>query len=106
MKKHLLRLALMAMVLCANSGCSTTTAHKLNELNLGMSQADVKSILGDDYVVAAATTDTNGARLQLWDYSDKKTQTEYRLYFKDGKLAQWGKKGDTNFPTLTLPSNN
>lgn len=106
MKKHLVRLALVAMVLCASFGCSTTTAQKLNELNLGMSQDDVKSILGDNYVVGAATTDTNGARLQMWDYTDKKTQAEYRLYFKDGKLAQWGKKGDTDFPTLTLPSHN
>ena len=104
MKKHLLRLTLVAMVLCANFGCSTTTAQKLNELNLGMSQADVARILGDNYTVEAATTDTNGARLQMWDYSDKKTQAEYRLYFKDGKLAQWGIKGATEFPTLTLPT--
>ncbi|HTQ49492.1 MAG TPA: hypothetical protein VMJ12_02185 [Candidatus Acidoferrales bacterium] len=106
MKKHLVRLTLVAMVLCASFGCSTTTAHKLNKLNLGMSQEDVTSILGDNYVVEAAATDTNGARLQMWDYTDKKTQDEYRLYFKDGKLAQWGKKGDTDFPTLTLPSHN
>ena len=104
MKKHLLRLILPAMVLCANFGCSTTTAQRFNELSLGMPQADVANILGDDYIVAGATTDTNGARLQMWDYTDKKTQAEYRLYFKDGKLAQWGQKGATDFPTLTLPS--
>jgi hypothetical protein len=106
MKKHLLRVTLVAMVLCASFGCSTTTAQKLNELNLGMSQADVASILGDDYAVQAATIDTNGARLQMWEYTDKKSQAEYRLYFKDGKLAQWGKKGATDFPTLTLPPQN
>jgi hypothetical protein len=39
----------------------------------------------------------------MWDYTDKKSQAEYRLYFKDGQLAQWGKKGDPAFPTLTVP---
>jgi hypothetical protein len=107
MKKHLLHLTLLAMVLCANFGCTTTTtAQKLNQLNLGMSQTDVTKILGDNYIVGAAMTDTNGARLQMWDYTDKKTQDEYRLYFKDGQLAQWGKKGATDFPMLNLPTKN
>jgi uncharacterized protein YcfL len=107
MKKHLLRFTLLALVFCGNFGCSsTTTAQKLNGLNLGMPQADVAAILGADYIVEASMMDTNGASLQMWSYADEKTKDEYRFYFKDGRLAQWGKKGATEFPTLNLPAKN
>lgn len=103
MKKHLILPGLLAMVLCAGFGCSTSTAQKLNRLDLGMSQAQVKKILGNDYIAKASMTDTNGARLQMWEYTDKKTQDSYRVYFKDGQLAEWGTRGSLDFPTLTLP---
>jgi hypothetical protein len=103
MKKQFVHFALLAMVLCASFGCSTSTAQKLNRLDLGMSQAQVKKILGDDYIAKASTTDNSGARLQMWEYTDKKTQEAYRVYFKDGQLAQWGTRGSLDFPTLNLP---
>ena len=103
MKKYLVLPGLLAMVLCTNYGCSTSTAQKLNRLDLGMSQAQVKKILGNDYIAKASMTDTNGARLQMWEYTDKKTQDAYRVYFKDGQLAEWGSRGSLDFPVLTLP---
>jgi len=103
MKKYLVLPGLLAMVLCASYGCSTSTAQKLNRLDLGMSQAQVKKILGNDYIAKASMTDTNGARLQMWEYTDKKTQDAYRVYFKDGQLAEWGSRGSLDFPVLTLP---
>jgi hypothetical protein len=103
MKRHLVYSGLLALVLCAAFGCSTTTAHRLNQLELGMSQAQVKRILGDNYIAGASETDANGSRLQLWEYTDKKTQETYRIYFRDGMLAQWGSSANLTFPTLNLP---
>ncbi len=103
MKKNLVLLGLLAMILCAGFGCSTPMDQKLNKLDLGMSQAQVKKILGNNYIAKASMTDTNGSRLQLWEYTDKKTQDTYRVYFKDGQLAQWGTRGSLDFPALTLP---
>ncbi|MGA2788518.1 MAG: outer membrane protein assembly factor BamE [Verrucomicrobiota bacterium] len=103
MKKHLVFSGLLALILFAGFGCSTTTGQKLNQLDLGMSQAQVKKILGDNYIAKASTTDTNGVHLQLWVYTDKNTQEAYRVYFKDGRLAQWGSQDKLNFPELNLP---
>ena len=103
MKKHLVHSGLLAVILCAVFGCSISTAQRLNRLDLGMSQAQVKKILGDNYIAKASMTDTNGSRLQLWEYTDPKTQDDFRVYFKDGQLAQWGPKGNQDFPVLTLP---
>jgi len=103
MKKYLVHFSFLALVLCAGFGCSTSTAHKLNQLDLGMTPAQVKKILGDEYVARASTTDTNGAHLQLWEYTDKKTQEAYNVYFKDGRLSQWSPHGKLDFPVLTTP---
>lgn len=102
MKKHLIYCGLLAVVLSVASGCSTSTAQKLNRLNLGMSPAQVRNVLGNNYVAAASMTDANGSRLQLWEYTDKKTQEVYRVYFKDDELARWG-TGRMDFPELNLP---
>ncbi len=103
MNKFLVCFGFLALVICAGFGCSTSTAHKLNQLDLGMTQPQVRKILGDNYIAKASTTDTNGARLQLWEYTDKKTQDAYYVYFKDGELAQWGPRGKLDFPVLTTP---
>jgi hypothetical protein len=44
----------LAVILCAGVGCSTSTAQRLNQLDLGMSQAQVKKILGDNYIAKAS----------------------------------------------------
>jgi hypothetical protein len=93
----------LAVILGASFGCSTPTAQRLNQLDLGMSQAQVKKILGDNYIAKASKTDASGAHLQLWEYTDKKTGEAYRVYFKDGQLAQWGTQGKLDFPELNLP---
>ncbi len=85
------------------AGCSTPVAKKLNRLELGMTQAQAKKILGDEYIVKASRTDANGAMLQMWEFRDKKTEEAYSLYFKDGLLAQWGTPSKMDFPELILP---
>ena len=103
MKKYLVLSGLLALVLCAGFGCSTTISKRLNRLDLGMAQTQVKRILGDNYIAEASMTDANGARLELWEYTDKKTGEAYRIYFKDGRLAQWGSRDSLEFPALNLP---
>lgn len=85
------------------AGCSTPISKRLNRLELGMTQAQAKKILGDEYIVKASRTDANGAMLQMWEFRDKKTEEAYSLYFKDGFLAQWGAPARMDFPELNLP---
>ncbi len=68
-----------------------------------MTQPQAKKILGDEYVVKASRTDTNGTVLQMWEFRDKKTEEAYNIYFKDGFLAQWGLPARQDFPELNLP---
>ena len=103
MIKHLVCAGVLAVILGVGFGCATSTSKKLNRLELGMSEAQVRNVLGNDYIAKASMTDTNGARLQLWEYTDKKTQDVYRIYFKDGQLAEWGQRGNLEFPVLTVP---
>ena len=102
-KKPLILFSLLASILCLGFGCSSSMSKRLNRLDLGMSEAQVKKVLGDNYIAKASTTDTNGSRLQLWEYTDKKTEDVYCVYFKDHQLALWGPHGRVDFPQLNLP---
>jgi hypothetical protein len=103
MKKPLLHCCFAAFLLRASFGCSTSTAKRLNQLEVGMPETKVKKILGDDYIAKASMTDSTGVPLQLWVYTDKNSKTEYHVYFKDSKLAQWGTQDKLDFPALNLP---
>lgn len=103
MKKITLVCALLFALALVGSGCSTPITKRLNRLELGMTQAQVKKILGDEYVVKAARTDANGSTLHLWEFRDPKTEENYCVYFKDGLLAQWGTPAKMDFPELNLP---
>ena len=104
MNKLLVRFGALAVALLVIVGCSTRLGRKMNRLELGMNGPQVKKILGDDFIVKAAKTTTNGSTLQLWEFTDKKTEATFQLYFKDGLLAQWGSRGQLEFPELNLPS--
>jgi hypothetical protein len=104
MKPLILRSFTLALLVIWVAGCSTPIAKRLNRLELGMTQAQAKKILGDDYVVKASRTDASGATLQLWEFRDEKTEENYALYFKNGLLAQWGTPAKMDFPELNLPN--
>lgn len=93
----------LAFTVMVVAGCSSSFSKRLNRLELGMTQPQAKKILGDNYVVKASRTDTNGATLQMWEFRDKKTEEAYHIYFKDGTLAQWGLPSRQDFPELNLP---
>ena len=92
----------LILTLVAGVGCSSFSK-RLNRLELGMTTAQTKKILGDNYVVKASRTDASGATLQMWEFRDKKTEEAYSIYFKDGFLAQWGLPARQDFPELNLP---
>lgn len=103
MKPNYILAAAFTILFTAVVGCSTPIGKRLNRLELGMSQAQAKKILGDDYVVKASRTDAGGATLQLWEYRDSKTEEAYAIYFKDGMLVQWGTPAKMDFPELNPP---
>ncbi len=92
-----------AFILILGTGCASSFSKRLNRLELGMTAAQTKKILGDNYVVKASRTDASGATLQMWEFRDKKTEEAYSIYFKDGFLAQWGLPSRQDFPELNLP---
>jgi hypothetical protein len=93
----------LTLMLMFGAGCAASFSKRLNRLELGMTPAQAKKILGDDYVVKASRTDADGATLQMWEFRDKKTEEAYSIYFKDGFLAQWGIPSRQDFPELHLP---
>lgn len=103
MNFRILRGSTLILLLWLAAGCSTPIHKRLNRLELGMTPAQTKKILGDDYIVKASRTDASGATLQLWEFRDKKTEEAYSIYFKDGLLAQWGTPAKMDFPELHLP---
>ena len=103
MKTKLLRKIALTAVVVILAGCSTPTSKRLNQLELGMTPTQVKKILRDAYIAKASKADAAGSMLQLWEYRDQKTGEAYRIYFKDGLLAQWGTQGMQDFPDLNVP---
>ena len=96
-------ITILALALLSGTGCASSLSKRLNRLELGMTTAQTKKILGDNYVVKASRTDASGATLQMWEFRDKKTEEAYSIYFKDGFLAQWGLPSRQDFPELNLP---
>lgn len=102
-KPTITSITILALALLSGAGCASSFAKRLNRLELGMTTAQTKKILGDNYVVKASRTDSSGATLQMWEFRDKKTEEAYSIYFKDGFLAQWGIPARQDFPELNLP---
>jgi hypothetical protein len=69
--------------------CSAPITQRSQKLQQGMTQAQVKQILGTDYVVKATKPNAEGKTISLWEYMDGKGNI-YDLYFKDDSLVQWG----------------
>ncbi len=103
MKHYKIVHVILGLLLLSAAGCSSSFSKRLNRLELGMTTAQTKKILGDSYVVKASRTDVAGATLQMWEFRGKKTEEAYSIYFKDGFLAQWGIPSRQDFPELNLP---
>ena len=72
----------------------------LSPLQIGMSKQEVIEAIGKPYNVIGAKRFENGV-VEVWDYRcyganvvQYYIETQYWLYFLDGKLEQWGQPGD------------
>ena len=78
--------ALSAAVLLES--CATLDSRS-QKLNLGMTKEQTTSLLGDDYKVVGARETADARKAEVIRYDDPK-YGELLLYFRDGKLVQWG----------------
>lgn len=83
---HRFLLPLLALVLAS---CATFS-EKTQGLQLGMSEAQVKDRLGSEYQVKASKYAADGQPVEVWQFQDPKSNEIYWVYFKGGKLVQWG----------------
>ena len=69
-------------------GCASLDSRS-QKLSLGMTKEQTTSLLGDDYKVVGARETADARKAEVIRYDDPK-YGELLLYFRDGKLVQWG----------------
>jgi hypothetical protein len=90
---------------------------RMNNLSLGMTKEEVKSAVGDNFIIRGGVVNRFSQSVEVWEYDVRKRRSitdseRYWLYMVDGKLVQWGKAGsnwaneavrlnDVQFPTST-----
>jgi hypothetical protein len=98
-EKENMRLAFLksiaTIILCLSLVVGCTTAHKLNNLSLGLTASEVVSLVGEPGIAREPIANKYGQVLELWHYepynNDVDAYEPYFLYFYEGKLVQWGK---------------
>lgn len=78
--------AATALVILSGCGSMDTRTQKLN---LGMSKDQTTSLLGKDFKAVGAREAADAREVEVIRYDDPK-YGELLLYFRDGKLVQWG----------------
>ena len=87
MKKYIpiLGCFLLAVIL---AGCSSLKSRS-QELKLGMSKEQAIKLLDEEFSVVAARQESDGSSVEVIQFEEKGA-TPLVLYFRDGKLIQWG----------------
>lgn len=72
---------------------------RMNNLSLGMTKEQVKSSVGDNYIIRGAVVNKFNQSIEVWEYEVRKRRSvtdveKYWLYMVDNKLVQWGRAGD------------
>lgn len=78
--------AVSALVILSSCGSMDTRTQKLN---LGMTKDQTTSLLGKDFKAVGARESADARKVEVIRYDDPK-YGELLLYFRDGKLVQWG----------------
>lgn len=78
--------AAAALVILSSCGSMDTRTQKLN---LGMTKDQTTSLLGKDFKAVGARESADARKVEVIRYDDPK-YGELLLYFRDGKLVQWG----------------
>jgi len=95
-----IRASMFLIILLLLPACARTTA-RLERLELGMTQEEVREAMGKPNAVRGNVPLKNGETLEVWEYILAYYATEmygvghpYVLYFYQDRLAQWGEPGD------------
>lgn len=86
MKSFLPFIAVFAALALAGCGSFDSRTQKLN---LGMTKPEATALLGDEYKTVGARETPDASKAEVIRYDDEKSG-ELLLYFRDGKLVQWG----------------
>ncbi len=78
--------AVLALGILSGCGSMDTRAQKLN---LGMTKDQTTSLLGKNFKAVGARESSDARKVEVLRYDDPK-YGELLLYFRDGKLVQWG----------------
>jgi len=101
MKK--LRVFIMGLCILAvfsQTGCVLfcTSVRHLEELEIGMSKNQVVQVMGKPAVARGAIKNKEDKVIEVWTYNLVRPGCIrpgiYLLRFQDGKLSQWGQRGD------------
>ena len=89
MKPSLSLPAILAALFLA--GCSSfgSLDSRSQKLSLGMTKEQTTALLGDEYKVVGARETADARKAEVIRYDDP-NYGELLLYFRDGKLVQWG----------------
>ena len=86
--KHLSHFLLALVIAAAITGCASID-RRTQKLNLGMTKEQATNLLGKDFKTVGARESTNARKVEVIRYDDA-DYGELLLYFRDGKLVQWG----------------
>lgn len=76
------------IALVALSACGTMDT-RTQKLSLGMTKDQTTSLLGKDYKAVGGREASDAGKVEVIRYDDPESG-ELLLYFRDGKLVQWG----------------
>jgi len=82
-------LAIVSLALLSTLGACGTMGTKSQRLQLGMTKEQVSGLLGRKYTTVGARESTDSRRIEVLRYHDDRSG-ELLLYFRDGRLIQWG----------------
>lgn len=78
----------VALALALLSGCASIEK-RTQKLNLGMTKEQATNVLGNDFKTVGARESAGSRKIEVIQYDDA-DYGELLLYFRDGKLVQWG----------------
>ncbi len=79
-------ITILAALILVGCGSFDTRTQKLN---LGMTKQQATALLGNEYKTVGARETPDSSKAEVIRYDDERSG-ELLLYFRDGKLVQWG----------------
>jgi hypothetical protein len=96
----MLLIALCLLGVFSQTGCALfcTSVKRLQDLEIGMTKAQVKQTIGEPSVARGAIRSKDDKLVEVWVYNLARPgcirPQSYLLRFQDSKLVQWGQSQD------------